>query len=306
MHHNQLTYEIRCQIYTLKSTGMTQKEIAHSIGVSPSTISREFKRNTGERGYRFQQAHEKATERRIKASSTPKKMTPGLIQIIEESLKHHWSPDQISGFLNRYFNIQISHETIYRHIWADKRNGGILYTYLRRRGKKYTSRGKKNAGRGCIPNRKDISERPKVVEEKSRIGDWEGDTIIGAQQQGVLLTLVDRKTKYTIIEPMNGKYADQVPGLIEASLKRLPKKGTQESPLVCRTITFDNGKEFSKHENITKKTGAVCYFATPYHSWERGLNENTNGLIRQYFPKTKNQPRICEKSKECSVTEKST
>lgn len=179
---------------------------------------------------------------------------------------------QISGRL-RLRSILISHETVYRHTWADKKSGGELYTNLRRRGKKYNHRGAKTAGRGCIPNRVDIAKRPKIVDKKSRLGDWEGDTIIGAQHKGVLLSLVDRKSKFTLLAIMNGKYAAQVPELIKQCFERLPRKITGHS------ITFDNGKEFSKHEQITKLTKIPCYFATPYRSWERGLNEHTNSLI---------------------------
>jgi transposase, IS30 family len=125
----------------------------------------------------------------------------------------------------------------------------------------------------------DIQQRPKIVESKLRTGDWEGDTIIGGKQQGVILSLVDRKTKFTLLAKMKGKYASQVPSRIEKCFERLPKKVTGHS------ITFDNGKECSKHEQIIKKTGLRCYFATPYHSWERGLNEHTNGLVRQYCQK---------------------
>ena len=120
------------------------------------------------------------------------------------------------------------------------------------------------------------------MESKSRIGDWEGDTIIGAKQQRVILSLVDRKSKFTLLEKMESKYANQVPGLVKKCFERLPKK------IAGHSITFDNGKEFAQHEKITKKTGLRCYFATPYHSWERGLNEHTNGLVRQYCPKGSN------------------
>ena len=229
----------------------------------------------------YQQADQKAVERRHYASSRPKKMTLPLIKLVEAKLLEKWSPEQIAGVL-RSNNILISHESIYRHIWTDKKAGGGLYTHLRRRGKKYNRRGAKTAGRGCIPNRVDIQKRPKIVEKKSRLGDWEGDTIIGAKQQGVILSLVDRKSKFTLLAKMNGKYADQVPDLIKQCFKRLPKK------IIGHSITFDNGKEFSRHEQITKKTKLRCYFATPYHSWERGLNEHTNGLVRQYCPKKSN------------------
>jgi IS30 family transposase len=281
MRYKHLTTDLRCQIYALQSTGMKQKGIAEHLGVSASTICRELKRNTGQRGYRHKQADDMAVRRRHQASCRPKKMVPSLIQIVEEKLAEKWSPVQIAGVL-RSNHILISHESIYRHVWSNKRAGGSLYTHLRRQGKKYNRRGAKTAGRGCIPNRVDIQERPKLVENKSRIGDWEGDTIIGAKQQGVILSLVDRKSKFTLLAKMEGKYAAQVPGLIKNCFKRLPKK------VAGHSITFDNGKEFSQHEQITKKTGLRCFFATPYHSWERGLNEHTNGLVRQYCPKGSN------------------
>lgn len=281
MRYKHLTTASRCQIYALQSTGMQQKAIAKHLGVSASTVSRELKRNAGKRGYRYKQADTKAVERRHQASTRPQKMHLPLIKIIEEKLAEKWSPEQISGVLVSN-GIMISHESIYRHIWANKKAGGNLYSHLRRQGKKYNKRGAKTAGRGCIPNRIDIQERPKIVENKSRIGDWEGDTIIGAKQQGVILSLVDRKTKFTLLAKMEGKYANQVPDLVEKCFARLPKE------VKGHTITFDNGKEFSQHQKITKKTGLRCYFATPYHSWERGLNEHHNGLVRQYCPKKSN------------------
>lgn len=287
MRYNQLTIESRCQIYALKSKGFTQKDIAEHLKVAPSTICRELKRNTGQRGYRYQQANELSTQRRLAISCRPKRLTPELITFIEEKLRAKWSPEQIAGVCKSN-NILISFETIYRHVWADKKAGGELYKHLRRKGKKYNHRSAKTAGRGCIPNRTDINERPRIVEKKCRIGDWEGDTIIGAKQQGVILSLVDRMSKYTLLAPMNGKHADQVADLIKKCLKRLPKQ------VPGHTVTFDNGKEFAKHEQITKKTKLACYFATPYHSWERGLNEHTNGLVRQYCPKGSNLSQYSE------------
>ncbi len=281
MKYHHLAIEERCQIYTLKSIGKTQKEIAEYLMVSESTICREIKRNSGQRGYRYKQADEKAAKRRYDASHRAKKLLQPVITLVEEKLKEKWSPEQISGILNCN-GIDISHESIYRYIWANKKDGGDLYTHLRHRGKKYNSRGAKLAGRGCIPNRVDIKERPKIIEKKCRLGDWEGDTIIGAKQQGVILSLVDRKSKLTLLAKMEGKYAEQVPKLIKNCLKRLPRK------IPVYSVTFDNGKEFSQHEEITKQTKLSCYFATPYHSWERGLNEHTNGLVRQYFPKAAN------------------
>ncbi len=155
-----------------------------------------------------------------------------------------------------------------------------LYKHLRHGGKKYNRRSCGKAGRGCIPNRMDIKESPLIVEKKSRIGDWEGDTIIGVEDKGAILTLVDRKSKYTIMEKLKAKTAEAVLAAIERRFSELPYR--------VYTMTFDNGKEFSAHERIAKTLNAKCYFATPSHSWERGLNEHTNGLIRQDIPKSSN------------------
>jgi IS30 family transposase len=276
--YNHLIRDQRSQIYALKSSGLKQKDIAAHLGVHPSTISRELNRNQGGRGYRFQQADNLAIERRQAASSTPKRMIPSVVKIIEEKIQEKWSPEQISGRLKLEENISISYESIYVYIWKDKHNGGDLYTHLRHSGKKYNKRSSGKAGRGCIPNRIDIKERPSVVEEKSRLGDWEGDTIIGANHQGAILSIVDRKSKFTLLAKLENKCADGVVKATKACFDRL-------SDPIVHTITYDNGKEFSAHEQISALLDAQCYFATPYHSWERGLNEHTNGLVRQYVPK---------------------
>ena len=172
-----LTCEQRCQIYALLQSGHSQAHIARQIGVDPSTISRELVRNTGARGYRFKQAHEKASQRRQEASDKPRKMTPDLVELIEEKLtQEQWSPDQISGRLAKDGVAFISHERIYQHVWKDKKDGGTLYLHLRHSGKKYNRRKGKNSGRGLIPNRVDIDQRPAIVAAKSRIGDWEEES----------------------------------------------------------------------------------------------------------------------------------
>jgi len=188
-----LTCEQRCQIYALLQSGHTQAHIARQLGVDPSTISRELVRNSGARGYRFKQAHEKATQRRQEASEKPRKMTPVVVELIEEKLtQEQWSPDQISGRLAKDGFVFVSHERIYQHIWNDKKDGGKLYLHLRHSGKKYHKRRGRNSGRGLILNRVDIDQRPPIVAKKSRIGDWEADTIIGANHNGVVMSHVER------------------------------------------------------------------------------------------------------------------
>jgi IS30 family transposase len=274
-HH--LTYEQRCQIYTLKAMGLSQAEIARQLSITRSTLSRELKRNTGKRGYRYQQAQQKARERRSQASTKPRRMTEEWVSQIEADLREEWSPVQIEGRLKQK-GYSISHERIYQHVWFDKKQGGTLYTHLRHAGKKYNHRSSGKGGRGCIPHRIDIKDRPAVVDEKSRIGDWEGDLIIGAHHQGALLTYVDRKSKFTKIVKLPHKTAAAVLAGTRETLGPIAK--------FVHTITYDNGKEFAGHLDISKELQAQCFFATPYHSWERGLNEHTNGLIRQYFKKS--------------------
>lgn len=282
MKYSQLTIEKRSQICALKSKKVSQKEIARIVKVSSSTIGRELRRNANSNFvYVYPEANKIAENRRSKASKRPKRLTEELKNEIEKKLLEGWSPEQISGRFKKEGK-PISYETIYQYISADRANGGILYLHLRRRGKKYRPYGYKLAGKSCIPNRIGIEKRPAEVETKLEIGHLEGDTIIGKEGKGAILTLVERKSKFVLIERMDGKFAAQVPRLVRASISRLPMK------IPMKTVTFDNGSEFSEHVEITNQTGINCYFARPYHSWERALNEHTNGLIRQYIPKKSN------------------
>jgi len=275
--YQQLTYELRCQIYALKKTGLSQNKIARQLKVSQSTISRELSRNTGKRGYRIKQAQSFTNRRRL-LSRKAIKMTSNLIALIDSKIQIKWSPEQISGWLREDHNIFISHETIYLYIWADKKRGGQLFQHLRRKGKAYQPRSKdKQAGRGFIRNRVSIDERP-VIEDKNRIGDWEIDLVIGKGHSGALVTIVERKTSFTVSMRVDDKSARSVTAATIALLK--PYEGA------VLTITADNGKEFAYHEVMTEHLQCGVYFADPYCSWQRGLNENTNGLLRQYWPKS--------------------
>ena len=274
--YKQLTECQRYQIEALKKVEKNQKEMAKIVGVSRATISRELKRNTGKRGYRPKQANIKTVNRRENAVKAVK-MTGDVISIINAKVELEWSPEQISGWLNLEEKIQLSHERIYQHIWADKRHGGELYKHLRqsnkKRKKKYGSKDK----RGQIRNRISIDERPEIVAEKTRLGDWEIDTVMGKNHQGALVTIVDRVSKFTLIKKVDSKHADVVTKATIDLLKPFEDK--------TLTITADNGKEFAGHEIMANELDTEVYFAHPYSSWERGLNENTNGLIRQYFTK---------------------
>ena len=274
--HKHLTAVERSQIQLLLSNNYSLRKIGDMLNRSASTISRELARNKSTRQYCFKKAQTLSKKRRTNASSIPKKMKLDLITIIERKLRLYWSPDQISGWLKKH-SVSISHETIYKYIAKARAAGSNLYTCLRHKGKRYRSNSK-TAGRGIIPNRISINKRSKVVENKTRIGDWEADTIIGKNHKGVLITLVDRCSKIALVAFAHTRTASEVTQAIINHLKRIPAK-------YRKTITFDNGKEFSQHQLIARKLNVRCYFASPYSPWERGLNEHTNGLIRQYIPK---------------------
>lgn len=274
--YEHLKQKDRIQIQTLWEIGFPKRKIARELKVSPTTIRNELNRNKeANGGYCAETAQKMASDRRYKLEL--KMNNEALKSAVEEGLNQQHSPEQIAGRLKKTTSFKISHEAIYQYIWADKEAGGSLYTNLRHAGKKYNKRAGKTAGRGLIPRRVDIKERPPIVEEKARIGDFEADLIIGAQHKGALLTIVDRNSKFVKIHRLTGKTADEVTAAIKRILKAFKIK--------IFTITFDNGKEFARHYEVAEKFKIACYFATPYHSWERGLNEHTNGLIRQYFPK---------------------
>jgi IS30 family transposase len=271
-HH--LTLEQRCHIFGLKSTKYSIRKIAKAIKVSPSTVSRELKRNKWHGVYKPEKAQAQYGFRR-KNSAKPKIMTGALRGQILFGLSQYFSPEQIAGSLKKQ-GVKVSHETIYRFIWQDKSTGGTLFLRLRHKAKKYRKRRTVKAGRSLIPGRIDIDKRPAIVQEKSRIGDWEADTIVGPDSSAVV-TLVDRCSKMALFAKVPRKTKTNVANTIIKLLAPYKDK--------VKTITFDNGMEFADHAIISKALRAKCYFAKPYRSWERGLNEHTNGLLRQFIPK---------------------
>ena len=273
--YNQLSQEERYQIYVLKKASHSITEIARILGRHKSSISRELRRNKGRRGYRPKQAHSLALNRR--QSSVRKRISDNTWSFVESLIRLDWSPEQISLWL-KHKGIRVSHEWIYQYILKDKRKAGSLYKHLRskrKRRKRYGSTDK----RGRIVNRISIDERPELVDKRLRIGDWEVDTIIGKKHKQAIVSLVERKSRFLLIKKVETKTAAEVSKVIISLLK-------PEADLV-HTITSDNGKEFAYHKDIAKALNTKFYFANPYSPWERASNENTNGLIRQYFPKTK-------------------
>ena len=277
MSYTQLTEGQRYQIQSLKRIGFTQTKISEQINVHPSTIGRQLRRNAGQRCYRPKQANEKAKQRRHEASKA-RRMTEKIQGRVVEYLSLEWSPEQISGYLKSEGNEWVSHETIYQFILENKRNGGALYKKLRHSGKKRKKRYGGNDRRGEIKDIVSIDNRPKSIEKRDRIGDWAIDLVIGKNHKGAIVTLVDRLSLMTLIAKVDSKHAELVTSATTSLLKPYRKNG-------AKTITADNGKEFSGHQEISKALGVDFYFAHPYSSWERGTNENTNGLIRQYLPK---------------------
>ena len=276
MKYHRLTQQERYQIYALLKEGLSLSAIGKNIGKDKSTISRELQRNRGQKGYRPKQANRLATER-VHSKVRATYLQEIQIKYIKEKIELKWSPEQISGRMRIDGLSPVSHETIYRYILRDKNSGGKLYLHLRHKHKRYKRRYGSNDRRGQIPNKVSIEERPAIVEAKERIGDFEIDLIIGKRHKQALVTVVDRKSKFTLMKKIPNKQSS----LVEVALIEmlLPVKQW------LHTITSDNGKEFAAHEAIAKCLEADFYFCHPYASWERGLNENTNGLIRQFFPK---------------------
>lgn len=274
-HYRQLTQEERYQISALTQLGHTQRQIAQEVGRSPSTVSRELRRNKGIDGYQAETAQRVSDQRRQQAHKHHKRI-PELIAWVEARLKDDWSPEQIAGSLKASDYPLVSHEWIYRHIERDKQAGGDLYKHLRHRCKRYRKRYGSQERRGQIIGRVGIEERPGIVDDRSRVGDWEGDTVRG-KGRSALVTLVERKSLQVVIQKVKRATAEKTAAAIVSRLGAVAE--------LVATITFDNGKEFAYHGQIAEALGCDAYFARPYHSWERGTNENLNGLIRQYFPK---------------------
>lgn len=282
MNYQHLTCEQRYHIEAYKKAGFTQKYIANELKVSPSTISRELKRNctTQLKRYTGNSANNVSlTRRKYTSGKSNKKLDTKNKNIIKKYIKKDWSPEQISNRLKLDGILNISHVSIYKFIYHDKLEGGDLHTHLRfyHTGKRRAKYGQKY--KGGIQDRISISKRDELVDNKERVGDWEIDTIIGTNRKGAITTAVERKTSLVRISIPTTKQAKEV----ESEIKRILLPLTKENKV--KTITSDNGFEFSNHKNISKELNCDYYFCHPYSSWERGLNEYTNGLIRQYIPK---------------------
>jgi IS30 family transposase len=279
--------EERHEIAAMRGMRMGMGEIAKRMGRSRSTIYREVARNrAGYDGkYRAERAQEKTNARRRK-SRRNQRISEGEWKRVEELLRQEWSPEQISGRLRKSQEMKISHERIYQYVWEDKRRGGNLYLHLRGARKQRRKRYASKDSRGRLEGKRAITERPASVETRKRIGDWEIDTVLGGKGKDCILTMVERKSGYLKIGKLKARTTQET--------NRAAKELIQRNRSKVKTITADNGTEFHGYRHIEEQTSVKFYFATPHHSWERGTNENTNGLIRQYLPKRQSMAHLTQ------------
>jgi len=280
MGYGHLNIDEREVILKMRAQQASMQQIGDRLGRSKGTISRELSRNVSStRDYKPHLA-QRYYEKRRDASKEPYRLEEDawLTEYVQKKLKRYWSPEQISGKLRQDHGIDISPVTIYSWVYRNREEGGDNYKYLRQ---SHRRRRKRRAGedrRGQMPDRRMIDERPEFVNDRSRIGDWESDTVEGRKGSGFIATHVERKSRYTVAAKTGDKSSDTVTKATLEAMKKLPSEKV-------RTMTFDNGKEFAGFKELEQGLNMTGYFARPYHSWERGTNENTNGLLRQFFPK---------------------
>jgi transposase, IS30 family len=281
--YKQLTQSEREHIAQLLAEGKSLGKIAQAIGRDKSTISREVTRNSASEYRRYTpcRAHARACERKITANTHERLKNDFIRQYVRDGLEQGWSPEQISGRIRiDHPRHSINHEAIYQYIYHPQNPNRLeMINLLRRAHKKRRAKGIGRKERKTkIPNRIPIDARPKSVENRRRYGHWEGDSLISRKSKAALNTLTERKSRLVLITKLPRKGAAETNQAIIKRLKKLPSKGRQ-------TLTLDNGTENANHEKLSAKLGIKCYFAHPYSSWERGTNENLNGLIRWYLPK---------------------
>jgi IS30 family transposase len=283
MSYNHLSVAERNQLYTLRMIEkLSMSLIAKKMNRSKSTISRELKRNTDEmtKNYFPDTAKEKMKTRRKQAKGKFKNTSLETIEEIKARLEKYHSPEQIAGRMKNEGLKSVSYETIYQMIYDDYQELGTDKKYLRQKQKQRRRKGVKQK-RGGIPNRVGIEHRPEIADLKTEIGHWESDTMVGCNHMGIVVTHVDKASKYLLAGLAKNKTVQQIN---EVTIELFKDVQTE----FCKSMTFDNGREFCGHQEIAERLGLSCFFANPYHSWERGLNEHTNGLIRQFFPKDTN------------------
>jgi len=278
MTYHQLTQEERYRITAQSMCGDSPARIARVLARHRSTITRELRRNATHHdgNYRAEKAHSYAVARRRRCRRKARFSAADMAQVAR-LIRRKWSAEQISGTLGKRATLQISHETIYRRLRWDKKVGGDLWRHTLIMTKFGRKRYRSHDSRGVLPGKRSIAERPLEVERRQRIGHWEGDTVMGSDQRHCVLTLVERKTGYAIIKKLSARNKEEVTRAATRAIRQHCRK--------FKTLTLDNGTEFHDYAVLEERFPMKIYFATPYHSWERGSNENFNGLLRQYLPK---------------------
>lgn len=288
MTYRQITFAERYTLGLLRQRALSAAAIARTLGRHRSTIAREMRRNRAHSDgtYRPQLADSYARSRRSQARRN-RQFTAADWALVHELLREDWSPEQVAGWLRRFRLLRISHETIYRYIWAEKQAGGTLHHHLRGARKQRRKRYGRYDSRGRLAGKRWITERPPSVATRRELGHWEGDTMLGDSQAGpCVLSLVERKTGYLLL----GQLRRRTSAFVNQRARQLIAR----QPQPVRTITVDNGTEFHEYAALEQATGTAFYFATPHHAWERGTNENTNGLIRQYLPKRQSMAHLTQ------------
>lgn len=288
MHYCQITPAERYTLATLRKQVPALKiaEIARLMGRHRSTIAREIARNSSRRDgvYRTRHAEDEANRRRWRSGRNLRFVAADW-ELVVRLLREHLSPEQISGRLALEGRLAISHESIYRYIRSDKKRGGTLFRLLRQPAR-WRKRHPGTEKRGRLPGKRHISERPVSVELRQEIGHWEMDTIVSPADRHCLISLVERVSGCVLIGKLRSRSV--------AATNRRVIQLIRSHRHLFKTITVDNGTEFHGYREIERATGTTFYFATPYHSWERGTNENTNGLIRQYIPKRSSMQHVTQ------------
>jgi transposase, IS30 family len=274
MTYRRVTFADRLQIKAYRDSGVNQTGIADKLGFDRSTVSREFNRNSGRKGYRPKQAQRRA-DKRQEYRNQPRKMLPGLISKIEEKLRLKWSPEQISNRFRVEGQPTVSAETIYQHVYRDRKEGGELWRNLRYSRRQRRRRFPSEDRRGKIQDARPIDKRSRKADKRKKRGHWERDTMIGGNRKNVILVLTDRKTRFNRFSKLNRRLAPKITNRTVTLLKGLP----------CRSITNDRGQEFSDHKRLAEKLNVCVYFCDPYSSYQRGTNENRIGILRQYSPR---------------------
>ncbi|MDN5934361.1 MAG: IS30 family transposase [Pseudonocardia sp.] len=288
--YRQITSHERYSLGLLRQRGFSPAAMARFLGRHRSTITRELRRNSRRDGYYRPEVADAYARARRSRSRRNQHFTTADYAVVRSYLEQDWSPEQVAGYLRRHRQLRISHETIYRHIWVDKRQGGTLHRHLRGAAKQRRKRYGRYDSRGRLAGKRAITERPAAVEGRRQRGHWEIDTVQGAGDRHCVLSLVERRTGYLALGKLAAKSTAEATRATAALLRRQPRR--------VRTVTADNGTEFHDYATIEQRTGAAFYFATPHHAWERGTNENTNGLLRQYLPKGQSMAQLTQRDCE--------